>query len=365
MAGVAVVVGAGDMGMRLAEGLLAQGRLDGLTLAGVGVSRLRDRVAMLDAAWPCRVDAVDLDGRDSAAAARLLRAVRPDLVVQCASLFGPWAVIGSAHPVIRHLSAAGIGVQLPNQLPALTGVMRAARDVGLDCPVANLSAPDATHPVLAAQGLAPTVGLGNVSMQLLRARSAWRARREAAGEDVGDPPLVRAIGHHHQVYGAMRASFPDDPGEAVRIHLGEDGARDDRLAYEGHSFAPGPIYNVMTAASALPVLSALLPDGDDIRFSAPAPFGLPGGYPLRLGPGGAIALDLPPGVTRDEAVAFNAAMGRLDGVEAVEADGTVRFTEAARRHVARVDPRLAEPLAPADVDARAELLVEIVSAATG
>ena len=362
MAGTAVVIGAGDMGLRMAEGLLTQGRLDRLVLASVGASRLRDRVAMLDSAHFCRVELVELDGRDRAAVARLLRAAGPDLVVQSASLFGPWAVIGSGHPVLRHLSAAGIGVQLPNQLPVLTNVMRAARDVGLACPVANISAPDVTHPVLAARGLAPTVGLGNVSMHLLRARSAWRARREAAGDRPGEPPPMRLVGHHCHVYGAMRARFPDDPGEAVRVYLGENGERDDRLAYEGRPFAPGPIYNVLTAASALPVLSALLPDGPEIRFSAPAPFGLPGGYPLRIG-AGEVALDLPPGVARDEAVAFNAAMGRLDGVEAVEADGTVRFTEAARAHAGKVDPRLAEPLAPGDMDDRARLLLEIVASA--
>ena len=285
MAGAVVIVGAGDMGMRMAEGLLAQGRADRLTLAGLDMARRADRIAMLDAAHACRVEAVELDGRDPGAMARMLRAAKPDLIVQSASLFGPWAVIGSAHPSIRHLSAAGIALQLPNQLPVLANVMRTVRELGLACPVANLSAPDVTHPFLAAQGLAPTVGLGNVSMQLLRARKAWRARREAAGEAAGEAPLMRVIGHHAHVYGSVGARFPDDPGEAIRVHVGEEGARDDRLAYEGRAFAPGPLYNVLTAASTLPVLSALLPDGAETRFSAPAPFGLPGGYPLRIGAG--------------------------------------------------------------------------------
>ena len=56
-------------------------------------------------------------------------------------------------------------------------------------------------------------------------------------------------------------------------------------------------------------------------------------------------------------------MGRHDGLESVEADGTVHFTSAARAHAAKVDPRLGESLAPGDVDERARLLVEIVEAA--
>jgi hypothetical protein len=362
MAGTAIIIGAGDMGMKMAQGLLHQDRLDRLVLTNVNSERQRDLADMLSSAHGIPIELVELDGRDHRAVRDVLQKTNPDLVIQAASLFGPWAVIGSDHPVIRHLSAAGIGIQLPNQLPVLTTVMRAVKDLGLTCPVANISAPDVTHPVLAAQDLAPTVGLGNVSMHLLRARSAWRARQEKRGDAVGAPPLMRLIGHHCHVYGVMKAEFPENAEESTRVFLGENGERDDHLAYEGRPFQAGPIYNVITGVASLPVLSALLPDGPATRFSAPAPFGLPGGYPLRI-EAGAVAFDLPPGVTRDDAVAFNTAMGRLDGIETIEADGTVHFTEAARSHAAKVDPRLAEPLDPRDLETRTALLLEIVNAA--
>jgi hypothetical protein len=50
--------------------------------------------------------------------------------------------------------------------------------------VANLSLPDLTHPILERVGLAPTVGLGNVAMMLIRARAALRSR-----EPEGELPL--------------------------------------------------------------------------------------------------------------------------------------------------------------------------------
>ena len=362
MAGTALVVGAGDMGMRMAEGLLIQGRLDRLVLTNVNAARQRDHVAMLNSAYLCRIELVELDGRDHAAVRSVIAETDPDLIIQAASLFGPWSVIGSDHPVIKHLSAAGIGIQLPNQLPVLTNVMRAVKDLGLACPVANISAPDVTGPVLAAQDLAPTVGLGNVSMHLLRARSAWRARREAAGDELSELPLMRLIGHHCHVYGVVQARFPENADESTRVYLGENGERDDHLAYEGAPFAAGPIYNVLTGISSLPTLSALLPDGPRTRFSAPSPLGLPGGYPLVI-EAGFLDFDLPPGVSRDDAIVFNTAMGRLDGIERIDADGTAHFTETARGHAAKVDPRLAEPLDPRDLEARTRLLLEIVDAA--
>ena len=360
MAGTVLFIGAGDMALRMAAGLLTQGGVDRLILSDATPRRMAEQVAMLAACHDARVALRPLDGCDHRAVAALLDEVRPDLLVQAASLVGPWSIIGSAHPVIDHLSRAGIGIQLPNQLPVLMTVMRAARDLGLTCPVANISAPDVTHPVLAALGLAPTIGLGNVSMQLLRARAAWRERRLASGEEA--PPLLRLIGHHSNVYGVMQARAPSDPALSTRVHVGEEGARDDALAYEGHGFAPGPIYNVITAAAALPVLSALLPDGAPLRFSAPAPFGLPGGYPLTIAPD-VLAFDLPPGVSPGEAIALNERLGRQDGIAAIDADGTVHFTQEAAGHAARADPRLAEPLDPRDLGARTRLLLDIVAAA--
>ncbi|MDG2479707.1 MAG: hypothetical protein P8Q36_02405, partial [Alphaproteobacteria bacterium] len=349
--------------MKMVQGLLHQERLDRLVLTNIRTDRLRDHADMLASAHGIPIDLIELDGCNHRDVTRVLRDANPDLVLQAASLFGPWAVIGSDHPVIRHLSASGIGIQLPNQLPVLTTVMRAIRDLGLTCPVANISAPDVTHPVLATQDLAPTVGLGNVSMHLLRARAAWRARQEASGDAISDAPLLRLIGHHCHVYGVMQASYPDNPDESTRVFLGENGERDDLLAYEGRPFPAGSIYNVITAISTLPVLSALLPDGPATRYSTPAPFGLPGGYPLHI-EAGRIAFDLPPRVSEADAVAFNRAMGKIDGIEAIDADGTTHFTAAACAHAARVDPRLAEPINPNDLEERTRLLLEVVQSAS-
>jgi len=363
MAGTALFIGAGDMAMRMAGGLLTQGRLDRVILTDAAPARMADPVAMLNASHDAHVELRALDGCDHHAVAALLNEIRPDLLVQAASLIGPWSIIGSDHPVIGHLSRAGIGIQLPNQLPVLMTVMRAVRDLGLTCPVANISAPDVTHPVLAGMGLEPTIGLGNVSMAMLRARSAMRARNEATGLASGaTPPLLRLIGHHSNVYGVMQASAPADPALSVRVFVGEAGERDDALAYEGDPFRPGPIYNVITGAAALPVLSALLPDGRPTRLSAPAPFGLPGGYPLVVGPE-SIAFDLPDGVDRDAAIAINTLLAHQDGIAAIEADGVVHFTPEARGHAALVDPRLAEPLDPRDLAARTRLLLDIVAGA--
>jgi hypothetical protein len=204
-------------------------------------------------------------------------------------------------------------------------------------------------------GLAPTIGLGNVSMLLLRVRAALRARNP----DAADLPLIRVVGHHHHVYGVMEARPPAEAADRPRVWIGEPGERADALAYEAAALAPGIRYNAVTAAAALPVLEALLPGAAPLRWSTPAPFGLPGGYPVRIA-GGRVELDLPPGADPEECVAFSRRIGRGDGVDRIDPDGTVHFTEAAAASVAPVAPDLAEPLPLDDLDRRSRRLLDLL-----
>lgn len=343
------------MGRRIALRLGARGRVSSITLAGVAddgeaisglVASTTDAVARFVA-----LDATDVDG-----VASLIADVAPDVVVQCASLLSPWALYPRTDAAARAVQAAGLGLALPMQLPVLLATMRAVRAVGFTGPVANLSFPDVTNPILHRLGLAPTIGLGNVTMQLWRVRAALRAER---GPDA-ELPLLRLVGHHNQVYGVMEAKPPADSADRVRVFVGDEGSRRDELAYRAHRFPASPIYNEVTAAAVVEAVEALLPGAAPTRISVPAPRGLPGGYPVSIADG-RVELDLPPGQDLDDAIAFNSRIGCGDGVEAIADDGTVTFTEAARACVADVAPALAEPLHPDHALERAALLRRVLA----
>jgi hypothetical protein len=248
-------------------------------------------------------------------------------------------------------------VALPMQLPIIHATMRAVRTVGYTGPIANLSFPDVTNVVLGKIGLAPTVGLGNAAMVALRVRAALRAEH---GADTA-LPLIRVIAQHAQLFAVMGARQPADPDERVRVFLGEDGERHDRLAYRGHPLPRGIVLNDVTASSAIETLRALLPGTAPTRLSLPGPLGLPGGYPVRIDAGD-VKLDLPPGQALADAVAFNERAGRGDGVEAIADDGTVTFTAEAAEAVQGVAPSLTAPLHPAETTERAARLGELLAA---
>lgn len=350
-----VVIGVGDMGERIAWGLAACARVRRLVLAGRRLPAVEAVAAGIASSADCLVEPLEVDALTQDAVAELLARVRPELVVQCASLRSPWALATRADATAQGIVAAGLALRLPYQLPAVLSVMRATRDAGYDGPVANLSFPDVTGPVLARLGLAPTVGLGNVAMMVLRVRAAIRAAEPGA-----ELPLVRVIGQHAQVFGVMQAAEPVDPDERCQVFVGEGGRRDDALAYRAAAMAPGVRYNPVTAAAALPVLDALLPGAEPLRWSTPAPAGLPGGYPVRIADRSA-ALDLPPGVTLEAAISFNERMGRDDGVERIDEDGTVHFTARCREAVAGFAADLAEPLAVGELPERAARLDAVLA----
>jgi hypothetical protein len=181
----------------------------------------------------------------------------------------------------------------------------------------------------------------------------------------GELPLLRVLAHHSQLGGVRQSRQPDDPAARPRVYVGEDGVLDDTLAYQGPPLAPDPQRsNFATAASSIPVLHALLAGSAPLRWSTPSPDGRPGGYPVRIDRG-EVTLDLPPGLTEEQAVRFNQQQSLADGVEKIDPDGTIHFTETAREAVAAIDPGLAEPLEISELEARADQLdVALLTSAT-
>lgn len=354
-----LVIGAGDVGRRIAMGLADSGRVREIILAGLSQGLGPGIAGSIESCHDCHASFEPLDGTRQSDVEALLRRGPWDLLIQSGSLLSPWA-LGTRHdPLAKAVAAAGLGIQLPMQLPILTTVMRAVREIGYENPVANISFPDVTHDILQRVGLAPTIGLGNVSMMHQRVRASLRRRMRTNGDGASELPLIRVLGHHSQVYHVLKSAPPDDPAARCRVWLGEAGQNADELAYLGFPMPPGVGYNEIAAAASLPVLLALLPGAMPLRFSAPAPNGLPGGYPVRIADGVPM-LDLPDGVLLTEAVAFNRRMARIDGIEDITADGTVTYTEAARRAVAGVAPELAEPLPLTSAEARAQRLLALL-----
>ncbi|HLJ14147.1 MAG TPA: hypothetical protein VKV15_06595 [Bryobacteraceae bacterium] len=339
-----LIVGAGDLGSRIAGGLIHDTGVGLIVLAGRDSSRGTAFAALLNDCGEADVAFEPLDALRRSDTEKLLRCTRPDLIVQAAILLSPWYLAQRQEPAVRALLSAGFAAQLPAQSPIVRAVMEAVRATDFRGPVINCSFPDVTNPILKCLELEPTIGVGNAAMIARRVAARLRGGQEVS-------PLVRVLAHHSQVTATIRSEPPRYGRSRPLVFLGEKGARADQLAYEGVPLNSDPSLNALSAASALPVIRALLPGARPARLSVPGPLGMPGGYPVKI-ESGQIELDLPPGLSANEAVLFQQRCAQEDGIDCIDRDGTVHFTEQLRAALSQIDPALAEPLSPSDAYTR-------------
>lgn len=345
-----IVFGGGDLALRVLALLPAIAALREVLLVTRTAASGEALARLFGGCLPAIVRHVALDLHDTRGMAGLLSRERPDIIFHAASVLSPWLLSERDLPLSRALQSAGFGLMLPAQLPLIRNVMRAVRDLGLACPVINASYPDATHPVLAAEGLQPTIGVGNAGMLYDTLCGQLRARQSDA------QPCLFA--HHAQVTPFVRrASYA--PGEAPWLFLDGQPASIDHFMVG--PLPSGRMLNALTASHAVAITGSLLGERGVLRTSAPGPLGLPGGWPVQVS-AGRVQLDLPAGIDMEQGLAYQRRAAVGDGIAAIDTDGVVHFTPAAQASLAGHAPQLAEPLSREGGTARLVALTERLAA---
>jgi hypothetical protein len=272
---------------------------------------------------PCHMDLIEENIDQNAAT---LASIKPDIIVNCASLQS-WRIITQLPKAsFEALDKAQLGPWLPMHLAPAYALMRAVRQSGVRALTVNAAFPDAVNAVLDKVGLAPDVGAGNIANLVPATRSAIALLAGCEADKV----RVKLIGQHYFSHYVPRAGLPHE----ANFHLcywvngvewtGEFSARNifDRVATCFRRLG-GVDGQFLTAASAVSIIDNLF-GLQEVEAHAPGPHGLPGGYPVRIGMG-QVLLSLPYGIGRAEAIAANQLGQRQDGIEQIRADGCVSF----------------------------------------
>lgn len=326
-----MVLGAGDLGRRVFHELAHTARNRQVQLVGrnedvaVRACNLARFCGMQRGLSP-RVTCAITDLRDVARTAECIARFQPDVLFLAASYQSWWVISTLPQPAFQRLYAANYGPWLPMHLAPTMKAMESVRQSGCGPVVVNAAYPDAVHPVLAAIGLSPHVGIGNLANNV-------PGIRVAAADQLGcnaDEIEVRLIAHH---YVSHRLSRRGDSGRArMSLTVVRDG-RDvtatvdvpdllSRLPRE-YRRTGGLAGQAMTAASALSVLEPLI-FGRDAVVHAPGPGGRAGGYPVAIDSGHFRVL-LPGGTSEAEAIAINISGQVEDGITEIRPDGSVVF----------------------------------------
>src|SRR2546423_15167522 len=107
------------MGARIIAGLAFTQGVHELVLAGVPAAAGEDAVGMVRSTTDVAARFVVADCTDESAVEALLANGNPDMIVQCASLMSPWALVGRTDDVARATASAGLARPPPRPLPVV------------------------------------------------------------------------------------------------------------------------------------------------------------------------------------------------------------------------------------------------------
>jgi hypothetical protein len=260
--------------------------------------------------------------------AELIAKYKPDVIYSAVSLQSWWVINTLPKEVFDRLDLARFGPWLPMHLTLVYKLMQAVKQTGLDIKVVNSAFPDAVGPILSKVGMAPTIGIGNVANPVPPIRTALAHQLGRPMKDV----TIYFVCQHYVSHYIPR--FGTAGGAPYYIKVVVDGEDVTGQVSIEQAFADLPTRcrrpggregQILTASSAAGIVIALAEDTGDFMH-APAPGGLPGGYPVRVDRQGGMVV-LPADITLEEAVRINEEGQRCDGIDRIDEDGTTYYAD--------------------------------------
>ena len=343
MAGADILVfGTGSFAARILFDIAATAEVPVVVaLAGRNASRLdwlrtaaNARAAIF--ARPAAFLTRKLDLDDPAAAGAAIAELGPRLVVQAASPQSASVISRAGDGWSRLVAEGGLSVTAVFQALYSARVARALAGTAPGTPFINCCFADAVNALLAAAGLSVTCGIGNVAI-LANAFAGELGAAAARG--------VKVLAHY-QTIGPWRRPPEARGGPAARVWIGEEEVGDVYARFRRVQLTPEPVIDI-SGASGVPLMLAIAA-GSPWRGHAPGPLGLIGGYPVAWR-GGSLALDLPRGLSRAEAVGWNTSFEEASGLIA-GSDGRARYSGRLYERLRAESPTLAEGFALADLE---------------
>lgn len=258
------------------------------------------------------------------APAELVAALCPSVVVQAASVQTSAVILAAGDAWTRLVAEGGLSATAVFQAVLSARVARAVRDAHPAAQLINCCFPDVVNGMLAALGLPIACGTGNVAILA-----------NAFAGTLGSPQEVHVLAHY-QALGAWRQAPAARQGVAPRVWLAGQEVADVFDRFRAVQLTPEPAIEISGAAGVPLILAMAL--GRGWTGHVPGPHGLPGGYPVRWRDG-ALSLDLPPGLSRDAAIAWNA---QFEAANGLVLDGTrARYTGRLEQRLRGFSPELA------------------------
>ena len=313
-----LIFGTGSFAQRIACDLAATAaKPTRIAIAGRNALRLawiktaaRARADMFDR--PVDIDTHEIDLAIEGRAASLLARRRPTVIVQAASLQTASVISAGGNAWTGLVAEGGLSATAVFQAVLTSRIARASAEVSPTSHLINCCFPDVTNGIVAAMGLPVACGIGNIAIL----SHAFAGMLQAAPK-----PKLQMLCHYQNI-AAWRRPPGQRSGPAARVWLDGVEVEDIFARFASVQLTPEPVIDI-SGASGVRLMFAMA-HRQHWSGHVPGPDGLPGGYPVAL-EGGRLDLDLPTGVDREMAIAWNAQYEAENGL-IVGPDRRARYT---------------------------------------
>jgi hypothetical protein len=312
-----LLCGTGSFAARIAFDLAATARQPvNVVIAGRNLARLDWLVTAANARTrifgaAARFSAAAADLLAEGEAERLVATHQPRVLVQAASVQTSSVIAKTGDDWSKLVREGGLSATALAQTAISLQMAQAVTASGLPTLFVNCSFPDVVNGMIAAAGYKVLCGFGNVGILA----AVFAGARDLA------PERIRVLAHYQNL-AAFRQPADMRSGRRPRVWIDGAEVEDVFEAFRDVRLTPEPVIEI-SGATGVPVITAVV-EGREWRGHLPGPNGLPGGYPVVIRDG-AIALDLPEGLPKSQAVQWNLSFEQDNGL-VVSASGQVQFT---------------------------------------
>ena len=296
-------------------------------------------------ARPVRIETHHADLAVDGPAAALLSAHRPAVIVQAASFQTASVIAGTGNAWTRLVAEGGLSATAVFQAVLTARVARAAQEVSPHSHLINCCFPDVANSIVAAMGLPVTCGIGNIAI----------LAHAFAGLLDGTPKPKLQMLCHYQNIAAWRRPPSERSGPAARVWLDGAEVSDIYHRFADVQLTPEPVIDI-SGASGVTLMLAMA-QGEDWTGHVPGPAGLPGGYPVTWR-SSRLDLDLPAGLDRDAAIAWNNRYEAENGL-VVDHNGHARYTGRLHERLKEESPELAAGFDTRDLEDVRHAMVDL------
>ncbi|QIE44483.1 hypothetical protein G5B38_02470 [Pseudohalocynthiibacter aestuariivivens] len=349
-----LIVSVGELGTNVLEAAARSGLFSRIVIAGRNAAKARARAngaligAGLEGHYPTIVgEQLDVDNPSFV---KDIKAINPDFVFTTATLMPWWQVDQSSAPKLP------FGGYVSLHLAVMKTFRDRLAEADLDAIWIGASYPDVVNPILCRTGFGPLCGIGNVQEPIPKLLSGLSNRLQVPTDEIS----VRLVAQHAFEYPVLSDGASADLPPYL-LHAEANGNDVTELAreilLEPFPFTFDLFFNRVTASAAIQAFdSFVIPEATAVHL--PAPNGLVGGYPVTV-QNNEIKLDLHPAWSEADAIDTNLRSLPCEGIEAIEADGTVTFTEVTQAAFAKL---VGKPIERVTIHTAAEQAQEILKA---